>query len=275
MLDAPKPEKLFHFTDAGGVIGILRTGTLRASHAAAMGDRSELSYSIDVARHGPRTRPIGDSMFRGAVEAALEPPWFGQLPVNPTDAYVASFCNVEESALVWLNYGRKGAGFALRFHPETYDCCSWLPVLYDRAEQEVAMERLLAVAARVIEQTLDRVPASDRGFTQALMSQSVAQTIWLTAAAFKDPVFHAESEYRLIHYSDARHDKQLTVEFRPAEDRIVPFVSLELPRPIPIAEVIVGYSNSMLVNDPALQVLWRQGIGTEPVIRRSTVPVRP
>lgn len=273
-----RPQSLYHFTDASGVLGILGSGTLRASLASAMGDRSELFYTIDVTRHVLRTTSIGDDTFRGAIDAALDPAsWFGPLPIRPTEAYVASFCKGEDSALVWLNYGRQGAGFALRIDP-THIVDFVAPVEYEREAQEAFIAQILAAAWRVISDTLPTIPSDSHGLTQALMSQSVAQALWIAAAQFKDPAFRDEQEWRLIYTGLSDDTKRILVEkieYRASQHRIVPYVSRPLPKPIPVTELILGHSNSMLDNDPALQIAWRECIGSPPANRRSRIPVRP
>jgi hypothetical protein len=44
------PERLYHFTDANGMAGIIRWGKLWSTLITGLNDRSELRYGVDVLR---------------------------------------------------------------------------------------------------------------------------------------------------------------------------------------------------------------------------------
>ena len=53
------PKTLFHFTDCGGLIGILKERCLRASLASALNDTSEVAYGIEMAKRIAGARSAG------------------------------------------------------------------------------------------------------------------------------------------------------------------------------------------------------------------------
>ena len=44
----PLPEKVFHYTDSSGLLGILNSGVLWATHYRFLNDSSELKYIFDL-----------------------------------------------------------------------------------------------------------------------------------------------------------------------------------------------------------------------------------
>ena len=61
------PEHLFHFTDCQGLIGILRSRSLRASLATSLNDRSEIEYGKTLV-----TDLVGDKTGSPKVRVGTE-----------------------------------------------------------------------------------------------------------------------------------------------------------------------------------------------------------
>ena len=82
--DDDLPEDLYHYTDAGGLHGILKSNTLWATHAAYLNDSQEFIYGTDLvrqellawARHVPKeakqgrdpTIPLADWTVPGFIK---------------------------------------------------------------------------------------------------------------------------------------------------------------------------------------------------------------
>src|SRR5882757_3208765 len=117
----PAQDVLYHFTDATGVIGILKSHSLWASRARCCNDAAEIQHGLDIAKkyldEGLADRdlhPDGRD-FRRAALAYLDPGMhvdFGGLSI---DAFVTSLCPADDESLHWLHYGRGGDGYALGF----------------------------------------------------------------------------------------------------------------------------------------------------------------
>ena len=128
------PPALFHFTDCDGLIGILRTKTLRASLATSLNDASETRYAIERLRSCIVTGSSPNKYLQSDVlRDFLDGRKLSGVPARDSRAYVVSFCATRE-AIHWLHYGRSGTGVALKFdghalrEVEHFKLC---PIIYD------------------------------------------------------------------------------------------------------------------------------------------------
>ena len=44
----PRPETIFHYTDAQGLTGIIKSGVVQATHIAFMNDASEYLHAVEL-----------------------------------------------------------------------------------------------------------------------------------------------------------------------------------------------------------------------------------
>lgn len=109
----PRPERLYHFTDCAGLIGIFDKKTIWASRASSLNDPSEVRYGLDLACDLFRRQIVTATNFSlegmdGLVAAGAD----------ESRAYIVSFCGNLNLAGQWLHYGRSGSGVAVGFYPE-------------------------------------------------------------------------------------------------------------------------------------------------------------
>ena len=110
------PERtgnVYHYTNAQGLLGILQSGSLRASHFLAMNDFSEVRYAIQVATQ------VIDTVRKGAAQEIRDSLFYWLDVVQTTDKfktpYLACFCDRDNLLSQWREYGAGGDGFALGF----------------------------------------------------------------------------------------------------------------------------------------------------------------
>jgi hypothetical protein len=268
------PAELFHFTTAAGLIGILTEGRIRASCAVALNDPSETRHAITVARE---MLSGASSQFRRHLDRYLADDL--KRRAGDRDIYVVSFCRRIDKSFHWLHYGKEGQGLAISFDPANvqHPQFSLVPVLYDRALQEL----LLGAVIDAVEDALTTTaPMIAQQFQSELpdMAASVCDGVIRTMAPqMKHPAFIDENEWRLVAIDDTRitgGNFPLRVEFRAVGARVVPYVNFPLPTPLPIREVVLGYSSPMTFDIEPVFTLLRSFLGGSARVRRSDVPAR-
>jgi hypothetical protein len=113
---AALPDVLYHYTDAAGLLGIVQSGQLWASHAAFLNDSTEISYVkrvLDRARGeltGQYDQPLVGEFLRQVDEL------FQRLVVSKYDVYLVCFCENGDQLSQWRGYPSTGGGYAIGFH---------------------------------------------------------------------------------------------------------------------------------------------------------------
>src|SRR5258706_2326348 len=109
-----KPD-LFHYTDASGLLGILRSCSLWTTHCQSLNDSSEMHYAIKQAcdlldclvKKGPEEKGRFLLGARDLLDKAFEGE--GLAP------YIVSFCDLGNLLSQWREYGDRGSGFSIGF----------------------------------------------------------------------------------------------------------------------------------------------------------------
>jgi hypothetical protein len=256
--DGPAPETLFHFTDAEGVLGIIRTKSLRASSLLVLNDASEVRHGIDIARECLQLRlkeVEGDPHRRMLCERTLQvlnPEGVGTDHKITFRHFAVSLCQRDDQSAHWLHYGRSGDGYAVGLQRSSLVVPPFelARVVYNREEQRAMVRR----AVEKVEQNFVTETANiDRRYLQATCEASAhmfSNTMWALAGRFKNPSFSCEEEWRLLtlNASGPHVDKGLgtpmTTEFRASDNRIVPFFSVKYDgtehQRVPISCIRVG-----------------------------------
>jgi hypothetical protein len=113
MSDEPLPDTLYHYTDHAGLVGIVKSGTLWATHIRHLNDESDVRYSRNLlAALTDRLHPeFGGDWAAGVVRDAVAA--VASSSTSP-DTFVASLCDGGDNLGQWRGYG----GFAVGFDPE-------------------------------------------------------------------------------------------------------------------------------------------------------------
>jgi hypothetical protein len=293
------PETLWHYTDAGGALGVLQSEELWATHALFMNDASELKLARTRLTHvlasAELTTQLADAEARELFENALN------LRLDALDGelqiYVVCFCSHGDDLAQWREYGRQGGGFALGFEgagiarlTEAQLTLELFPVLYDEREQLAAAGALVRAAL----DTIAAVPADDRELWLRAVERS-ASALGILAQRFayriKHPTFAAEREWRLMYRppafppdeEDAMLYEDLPRFHHAVEQKLRPHVRIPIgrfynntcrePRGMPLTHVRIGPTAHPETSRLGIEyALADQGIDAE--ISRSEIPLR-
>lgn len=253
---------LYHYTSLSGIIGILRSHSIWATHASYLNDASEFFHGLDFAKQVAGGIFMEDDYleaFGWAVRHGLE-------TISADDLYVASFSQKADLLSQWRGYCPAGAGVCLGFGFDYLsDFCEARgyrleQCIYEHDQQVQHVERLVT-------ECLERFPKpalsrsdfeklDSKGRVNAVIDyrlrtsegpdkpQADAAVDWLCAELselaplFKNEGFHEESEWRIV----VKEPSEL-VQFRACPSYLAPYVELEVLSGdgVPaLREVIVG-----------------------------------
>ena len=236
------PDLLWHYTDAGGLLGILTHERMWATQTSFLNDSTELAYGVGLVAkamtsYDPSYLKEGTARFLERLVDRRRAPLAGRLE-KKLDVYVTCFCADGDLLSQWRAYaGRDDAGgYALGIGtdpplqgwpphtPETHDV-ALRRVLYDPVEQEETCHELVDALVPLLDAD-PRDVEIQRSFTRALVDGAVELASWC-----KDPAFEEEQEWRIV-YVRTNDAAKLPVRHRMARGLLVPYVELELPWPV-------------------------------------------
>lgn len=208
----PIPPRIYHYTNDAGLLGILRSGTLRLTDIFDLNDPSELRHGFkqatkiltERAATGPReTQYVAKEFERfllaGGVEAAAH-------------YFVCSFSKWADELGQWRAYADNGRGFSLGFvskpledaftkngHGTPVENNSTFPVTYDDARLGGMQRSIIDAAFPLISLPRGRslTRAQIDGYMRDLFAylsvEALRQVLW-----FKHHAYENEGEFRFL-----------------------------------------------------------------------------
>jgi hypothetical protein len=231
----PPAPSLHHYTTQSGLLGILRTDQLWASHHQYLNDRREYRHALDILNDefdrltkADKSLGIPLAMMREVAKRT-----------QTVNVCVACFSERGDALSQWRAYGGAGASVAIEFAGSYLRSVSlregyWLGrCIYKEREQRKAIQSLVEW---VVAST--RAPGSKWTISAA---HRLTRHLARFAPLIKDGSFAEEQEWRLI-------SKPLLVthrlyDFRAGNSMLVPYVKIPLRKrgePLQIEGVTVG-----------------------------------
>ena len=229
---------LYHYTSARSISEILDSRVLWASSVHCMNDAEEYIYAFTLTRELCARPDIIPPHMAAAILQSLDNDYRG---VEMLSKFITSFSEDGDLLSQWRAYTGGGPGFSLGFEPEGLltiaerNECLLLKCIYGRDDQVAAVQDLLY-------QIIDHYcidPSS--GCLPPRFGNSFVRALKDLAAAFKDPSFIEEREWRLVTPSLPSAGEH--VHFRPGISLLIPYVHVRIAdecEPIPISSAIVG-----------------------------------
>lgn len=245
-LAGPRPELVYHYTNAAGLLGIVHSHQLWASSASVLNDKEELRYGIHVIQLAideletkqeiplsscRRWREISESdLFTRVVE----------------DSFILSTSSDDDLLSQWRGYAG-GAGFSIglsnrnllplrnedahhRIFVPSLTTPGWLPVVYEPNKQVEIVKSVLKRSSKADMEvlwdfTVNQVPALSEapGITEHLERGMDIMRLQRLTACLKNPAFQDEREVRFV---IVRQDSP-QVKFRHSDNRIISYASLQ------------------------------------------------
>ncbi len=275
--------RVYQYTSGGGLIGMLRSNRVWASHAATMNDPGEIRYASAILGRAfdqqcQRTKSQTLARLRGFVENSLS-----RISGN-TRVYLGCFSEDCDLLSQWRAYADDGRGFAVGFDLNDVGADSWIQVggpafrrrvIYDEAIQTRIANDIATAARKYVINTRGRPDSGRIG--------QIQECIVECSVCFKHPSYVAEKEWRAIYIENP--SKPLNSGVRERNGLPVPYVELAVPandQPdstrIAIREIVIGPANDMESTERLLRDSIRELAGAEfsqsVLIRRSQIPYR-
>lgn len=245
------PERLWHYTDQQGLLGIIGSGQIWATDTAFLNDVSEVKYAMEKMKAALESR-ISKADFV-AVSKMFE------MAFEERRTGVVCFCANGDLLSQWRGYAAPG-GYAIGFDPSALaerwlgEEGLFLPVEYGRETVQDSTERwadtVVAewnaalggdLAAKVggrseadIEELVDELAPLLQSFEGAVAH------LFGMAPRFKDPAFSEENEWRLI---TPLHRAGRRIATRASPSGLVPYREVAYqgdPSNTPIRAVRIG-----------------------------------
>ena len=256
------PKTLYHYTTQQGLIGILESKSLYATHIRYLNDAQEFGYALSFVRDylAPRKK-IGTpaaQKFANEVSESLE-------IVEVVAPYITSFCRCGDRLSQWRGYCRDNSGVALGFSSDGLKTLAqknrfrFVRCIYEREEQmKLISERYETYVSQEVK------PGGD------LISEFLAELI-ADLGTIKETSFEEEHEYRLISTGETK------VDYRPGKSFLVPFMRFGLTGEgiqIPLSSVIVGPGPQVELFEKSVQDMLARQLNFHVSVRRSSIPYR-
>lgn len=205
---------LYHYTTSSGLLGILNTKKIWATHARFLNDAQELDYGLTLIREILHGYPAGDLISAAATHLTESRPAY----------FLTCFCAVDDLLSQWRAYARSttGTGYSLGFDTRFLPAEHLVEVEYDPTTQAVA-----------VRSAIDEHLAQAGEYPEDYLRFSLQAALLRLAIRFKHPTFREEREWRLVYCLEGEHSgfdyTSWRAEFRASDRFIVPYIQVELP----------------------------------------------
>lgn len=255
--------KLWHYTTNVGMLGILGTNKLWATHFSYLNDHSEGKYGKALALNVLKDYIKENDEFKSLIDRSVE-----YLTITDYDVFVTSFCEKENLLSQWKGYAEHGSGYSLSFDIESLQNKSLKSIGCGVSFNKIIYEKDKQIS--IVKKTIDFAIKTYHDYKKKINNDSELQRFLYTIAEhlsgslsrlvtiFKHPDFKEECEWRAV-YFDRRgllrnYDSlYFDMNFRAAGKNIVPYVELEfterdkledqankLLKPLVIDKIITG-----------------------------------
>jgi hypothetical protein len=237
------PESpLYHYTNANGLIGILRSKTIWASSIHHLNDTQEYKHAVGMISDELKKRIDEVNPFTlhpGHPIESLHLLQENLHSLEKTTVYVASFSEQKDVLSQWRGYCKEGDGYSIGFMPQILTCLNGkghqlVKCVYRPEDQRslcnALIDSYLEIDAKFVgKRTLWRHGSKSEWRTK----------FSLLAAAIKHEGFQEEVEWRLV----GKEDDNIIVEFRSGRSGVVPYIEIRLVEDetnVPVAELVIG-----------------------------------
>jgi Protein of unknown function (DUF2971) len=277
---------LYHYTTQAGLLGIIESRQIWATHTQYLNDRREFLHAVDLVRE-EILELFGDPLGNTNLSPALQTTLIRMLeavkrsPEN-INVCVCSFSEDRDSLSQWRAYGGP-AGFAIGFPSQVLSAAverqKWflVPCIYDPQIQRTLVR---ALVEEVVEENLGGSLIEDEEEDSILKRLGGNLVAYLNryAPILKDESFKEEREWRII----SRPVFCERLNYREGRSLIVPYYKLPLceeKQNLQLDRVVVGptpdaeRSQRSVTSLMVIQKVFMQGIGGVNV-QVSQVPYR-
>lgn len=265
-----KGDKLYHYTTAEGVRGIVENREFLATKSDFLNDKLEFQYAVEVMERLTEKYIVNQELrerFFSKLKTEIDR--LGVItPTCDTDGecdsdemsfYVVAFSKLQNNALLWAEF-TDFRGYCLEFDYEKivegFQHRVFLhgTVIYDEAEQmNGLLESLLSCIRHLVEEGAEDLEGffeeeanpSEESLQKLVKEMSVVCSVY--AMFFKKSFFKGEQEYRFIFPPLLNKTGTDKPNFRLLDQIFLPYIMVEFEgekEDIPLESVMVGAKNN-------------------------------
>ena len=269
-------DLLYHYTNAGGLIGIIKSGKIWHTSMYHVNDPSEERFGQKIAFEILDEFAAKAAIFKSYAEEVRKKLSSARFRVF-FEPFVACFSRDRNTLEQWRAYGDNGRGFAIGFKPTLFEAKK-RPLRSDNTfVTEVAYgDAAIALIRGPIEKWFDSVPQFELGSGErSKWLTGITLTILWYSSRTKDDAYKAENEVRLMTRNGGQMPLSKNIDFRSRGSAIVPYFAADIGAKDPknIHEVIAGPAADDSALD-ALYTLERIGRLRGVPISKSEIPYR-
>jgi len=277
------PELVYHYTTAEGIIGILSSKMIRATHIRYLNDRSELIYPLELIQKS--LNACVDVLGTTFIKLV-----FDQL--KNIDLYVVSFAKKRGAASFdeagdllsqWRAYGKNGFAIGVETTKinKTGDGLFFIEIEYEKKKQEEHIIAVIGQATALLKKYTEPggkgIPAKHLFKISEILVKHFSPHCLLS---FKHPTFSEEQECRAAYFAHPIDN----IKVRATKDGIVvPYLdlinisqSLEQNQSqynwMPLKEIIVRPNTDQILAKKSLEVLLKENGFKDVKIKPSDIP---
>jgi len=281
--DIPR-ERLYHYTNFTGLLGIVDSRALWASDIRYMNDSAELKHTADLIRSEITLRIDAGHPRPDLLNQFLD--WVTHRITNGHMLFASSFRSNGNLLSQWRGYSRIGKGVSLGFNPEYILRCANHQsfqigkCIYNCEHQERLIRRVIdAVEALAREHDhagIGEKLVGDKSYQGVF--QLIESDLLRIAAILKHPSFREEEEWRIISPVITDYVKA-SVLFREGTSMLVPFIQFGLmaehDSPIVLEHLFLGPTPNITISMNSLTMfLSKSGIVPTKGISYCQIPFR-
>lgn len=236
LFSEPPVTTLYHYTGIGGLMGIVESRSLWASHIYYLNDAAEIIHARDVLRGLVRKQKdmtSGDeSEFLGQFHD-----WLDTFSQNAYHLFVFSLTEEPNLLSQWRSYTPHGKGVSIGFSPgfllskiRAQDL-RIARCLYEHPEQEELMSSLLEKMLITFAQKRSSLDVSGwhpRQKYHGFLEQFRGDILQLFSI-IKHPSFREEREWRIVSQYYAKYTIP-QIKFREGASMLVPYIEIDIGR---------------------------------------------
>jgi hypothetical protein len=279
----PAPLEIWHYTDASGLLGILKTGGFWFTQSACLNDTAEQRY-------------LGDRIHEHVKEKLrtnLPEPWAAMLRAadfgltgrdfSTTWHHVACFSAVEDDLSQWRGYGGGECGFAIGLDARRLNSALkkyrneaiFVRMIYDEAEHERLARETLAFGLDFFVEKFAEKVRMDVDVAAMQFLEALGSGVDILATMTKHPKFFREEEWRMV--AAFQNDDFKKLEFRQKRTLLARYLPIALTadgEKLPITRIYVGPGVAQRVSQISVDAILKKYDYPEIKIEISKVPFR-
>ena len=257
---------VYHYTDVNGLIGIITSGCIRATHVSRLNDASENIHGFELVRdHTIQNMPKASRPLFDKVLSKFQ----------SVDTYVACYSTENDQLSQWREYTGKQVGYCLGFETSqmaTID--DRLPllevVIYEEHKVRILLDRLLT---RVNDFFIKNPSFGE--IELGHMLGTVSAMLNSIACISKHPKFEEEKEYRHI-YQPGKTGLKLSPCFKSGRFGLTPYVEINFLKPnfVPLKSITIGPCHDYDLEKKELEIFLEKQGYENIQIEKSSIPLR-